>query len=204
MDTDLSETAKYRLKPGGSAGRAMVLAATTLIVGVPAGAVVILTIADEGFVALGPGLAGVLVGLALLWLWVRLPFVGVALTSERVVVTSWWRTREFNKRDLVRWSSDPYMGSLFVVAWPVASGAAELGSLHVETRTGELISLGGTVAWRGTTTKQARYLNEWLTGELGGGRQQRRQAASEARTLREAGLLRGRPRRARWEGFRPW
>lgn len=138
----------------------MILSASTLIggLGSVAGTVIALT---------GGGLSWLVsllsVPLAAVYVasWVRFPFVGITLTPDEAVFTSWWRTRRVKKEDVVRWYSDSYTGVLNVVGWPVASGAAEAGQVCLETADGERRSIPGTVTWRSTALKQARALNEW-------------------------------------------
>lgn len=96
------------------------------------------------------------------WLWARLPFTRIKVVGERLVVRSWWRTFHFDRRDLARCSADGYTGLLFILGWPVAAGRAEPGILRFERRDGSRIAVAGTVTWRSTATKQARWVNDWL------------------------------------------
>lgn len=96
------------------------------------------------------------------WLWTRLPFTRIRVVDDQLLVRSWWRTFRFDKQDLARCSADGYTGVLFILGWQVAAGRAEPGMLHFERKDGTRIAVPGTVTWRGTATKQARWVNDWL------------------------------------------
>lgn len=94
--------------------------------------------------ALGP-LRFLAVALLLLtvWLWVRLPFTGVAIKGDDVRVRGWWSRRVFKRGDLERFRVQPYGGPFYYLAWAIDSGPFESGELHAEFEDGSAVRLGG-------------------------------------------------------------
>lgn len=102
-----------------------------------------------------------------LFLWVRLPFTGVSVECDHVVITSWWTRRRIERTDLTRFRVDSYSGPFYYLAWAIDDGPLESGELWAELRDGSQTRLRGTVCSRRVANEIARALNDWLGASSG-------------------------------------
>lgn len=125
-----------------------------------------------------PFVISVLAGSVLIcaWCWVRLPSTGIRIDGDRIVVTSWWRTRTYEKAEIVRFREEAYMGYLFVAGWTVYGGQLESGRVVAKLRNGDTARLHGSVCNRRTARRTSEALNRWLGAESGAGTGPRRSA----------------------------
>lgn len=175
IDSEVLLVERRKLTPSGKGGRSIILLASTGI-----GALVSCVLIGVGFTTGGEGVllicAGCVVAAIYLWLWARFAWVGVVVGKHDVIARSWWRRRTIERSSIVRFSSESYMGWLYVTGWPVAAGPLEPASLHVTTASGEVISLAGTVTWRRTARLQSEHLNRLIGAEIGTGDGPRRRS----------------------------
>lgn len=76
--------------------------------------------------------------------WLRVWRTGIHCGRDSLRVTGWWRSRQFDRRSIVRARAEPYRGWLHVFGWPVVSGSWQSGVLELEL-SDSMHSLGGTV-----------------------------------------------------------
>lgn len=107
------------------------------------------------------------------WAWLRVWKSGVACGHDSLQVVGWWRSRELDKRTIVRARARPYRGWLYVFGWPVVSGSWESGVLEIEI-SGDARTLGGTVTSLRSARRDAEQINRWRGLELGAGTGPRR------------------------------
>lgn len=158
----------------GRAGRAGRLAVASIIIG----ALPILVLMNQNAV----GMPAILVWYSLVslpvcaWMWIRLPFTGVSVEADGVVITSWWSRRSYDRRAIERFRAEPYTGFFFVLGWTVYDGRFESGHLKVDLVDGSSRSLGATVCNRRVARENAEALNQWLGLDVGTGAGPRRSA----------------------------
>lgn len=104
----------------------------------------------------------VLLLLLTIWLWVRLPFTGVTVNGDVLMVNGWFTRKIFNRDDLVRFRVESYGGPFYYLAWAIDAGPFESGELRVELADGTQVALRGTVCGRRVANEIARSLNDWL------------------------------------------
>lgn len=103
------------------------------------------------------------------WLWVRLPFTGVYVNADVVLVSSWWSRRRYHRRTIERFRAEPYAGFFFILGWTVYDGRFESGHLRAEFVDGKVRSMGATVCNRRVARQNAESLNQWLGLDVGSG-----------------------------------
>lgn len=146
--------AGYGVQPGGTrsmpldqafrrgrAGRARRLGVASLFIGVLPAAV-LLNYSSASMPSVLIWFSAIALPLCM-WLWIRLPFTGVTLTSSHVVATSWWSRRKYERGAVERFRAEPYTGFFFVFGWAVYDGRFESGHLVLEFADGRRRPLGG-------------------------------------------------------------
>lgn len=115
------------------------------------------------------------------WLWLRLPFTGVTVSHDALVVTSWFSRRVFAKGKIARFRSVPYEGTFYYLAWTIDYGRFASGVLSIESDDGSHAVLNGTVTSATRSREMAEALNRWIGSEVGDGAGSRRQASARRR-----------------------
>ncbi len=187
--------AGYGVQPGGTrsmpldqafrrgrAGRARRLGVASLFIGVLPAAV-LLNYSSASMPSVLIWFSAIALPLCM-WLWIRLPFTGVTLTSSHVVATSWWSRRKYERGAVERFRAEPYTGFFFVFGWTVYDGRFESGHLVLEFADGRRRPLGGTVCNRRVAREIAEALNRDLGLDVGAGVGQRR-SSRESRARNE-------------------
>lgn len=144
----------------GRGGRAARLAVSSVFTGV--GPALFLVMGTESAARSTLTVASVALLLLTVFLWVRLPFTGVRVECDRIVVIAWWTRRTISRTDLARFRADSYSGPFYYLAWAIDGGPLESGELRAELKDGTQMRLRGTVCSRRVANEIARALNDWL------------------------------------------
>lgn len=99
------------------------------------------------------------------WLWLRLPFTGVAVRGDHVVVTAWWSRRRLHRGEVSTFRSSPYGGPFFYLAWAITDGPLASRELEVELMDGTSGIVHGTVCGSRVSQEMVYALNAWLEGD---------------------------------------
>lgn len=166
-----------RIQPSGRVGRLLRYVATTFFVPAFLFACTVgnsyISAASEFFITASGAML-------LPWVWglVRLPFTGVFLREDELVVRTWWTLKSYPREEIVRCRDEMYSGIMYIAGWTVVDGVFQSGHLTLETVTGNA-ALPGTVTSRTVARNQSEQVNAWLklpVGEADGTRRQARKA----------------------------
>lgn len=149
-----------RFQPSGMAGRVARLTATTLLL---APAAIILAVFDSP-VPVAVRVLCCIVSLLIIWAWARLPWVGIWNVSDgKIAWRSWFSPlRTIELSSVERFRATEYLGLFFVVGWTIPDGRWQSGQVSVELKSGENITLRGSVTSLLAANAQCRELNDRL------------------------------------------
>jgi hypothetical protein len=172
------------IAPTGIPQRAVRLAASTLLVGpvlavIASGAPFAAWDVDSGVWVVQLLCAAPVAMLT--WCWLRLPFTGVALDSDRLRLRSWWSSTTYSRPEVRHFRHENYDDFFYIVGWTIVDGRRKSGSLVLETRDGRSVPLPGTVASYKVARQQSEALNRWAGTSAGSGEGPRRRQRNSRR-----------------------